>query len=370
MARYTHASIDLDALKQNFVAMSNCSHNSKQVVVVKADAYGNGAVAVAKCLQDQADMFAVAFLDEVFELREAGIMQPILVLQGPHQEQECELTNALNVVWMLHVEQQLNWINKRIENNELSTHHHWVKFDTGMHRLGLGIEDYTQLSTAYPHIFQDNTVIATHLATADEPDNTASATAINTFMNAMSGRHDCLSIANSAANICLPESAKTWNRMGISLYGSSPFEHNFKHNSKHNEVAVALKPVMQLNSEVIALRTIPTGDSVGYGATWTADRPTIIATVAIGYADGYPRHAPIGTVALFGGQVGTLVGRVSMDMLTFDVTDIENVDIGTKVELWGANLAINDVAKQIGTIGYELMTRVSKRVPRKYFQAP
>jgi alanine racemase len=358
LARFTHARIDLDAIKHNFAAMSACAPKSKQVVVVKANAYGNGAVAVAKCLQDQVDMFAVAFLDEVFELREAGIKQPILVLQGPHQEQECELTSALNVVWMLHVEQQLNWINKRIANNELSEMHHWVKFDTGMHRLGFMIEDYQQLSEAYPHIFHQNAVIATHLANADEPDNDASKIAINKFMNVMSQRHECLSIANSAANIYLPESAKTWNRMGISLYGSTPFE--------NNEVAVNLKPVMQLNSEVISIRTIPIGDSVGYGSTWTANEPSRIATVAIGYADGYPRHAPIGTPALFDGQIGRLVGRVSMDMLTFDVTNIDNVEIGTKVELWGNNLAINELAKEIGTIGYELMTRISNRVPRKY----
>lgn len=358
MARYTHAIIDLEALKHNFTTMSLCSPNSKQVVVVKADAYGNGAIAVAKCLQKHVDMFAVAFIDEVFELRDAGITQPILVLQGPHQEQECELTKTLNVVWMLHVEQQLNWINKRIKNNELSNMHHWVKFDTGMHRLGFMLEDYARLNADYTYIFHPKTVVVTHLATADEPENKASLRAIHQFLNVMADRHSCLSIANSAANICLPESAKTWNRMGISLYGSSPFE--------NDEVSVDLKPVMQLNSEVIALRDIASGESVGYGSTWTANKPSVIATVAIGYADGYPRHAPIGTPALFDGLVGKLVGRVSMDMLTFDVTHIEKVEIGTKVELWGKNLPINEVAKQVGTIGYELMTRISKRVPRKF----
>jgi alanine racemase len=358
LARYTHATIDLNALKYNFMAMSRFSPSSKQVVVVKADAYGNGAVAVAKCLQSQADMFAVAFIDEVFELRDAGITQPILVLQGPHEERECELTKTLNIVWMLHVEQQLNWINKRIQNNQISNLHHWVKFDTGMHRLGLMLEDYDRLNADYTHIFHPKTVMATHLATADEPENKASSTAVNQFLSVMADRHSCLSIANSAANICLPESAKTWNRMGISLYGSSPFA--------NDEMSISLKPVMQLNSEVIALREIAAGESVGYGATWTASKRSVIATVAIGYADGYPRQAPIGTPALFDGVVGELVGRVSMDMLTFDVSNIEKVEIGTKVELWGNNLAVNEIAKQVGTIGYELMTRVSKRVPRKF----
>jgi alanine racemase len=358
LARYTHATIDLDALQHNFMSMSRCSPNSKQVVVVKADAYGNGAVAVATCLQNQVDMFAVAFIDEVFELRDAGITQPILVLQGPHQEQECELTKTLNIVWMLHAEQQLNWINKRIKNRELSNMHHWVKFDTGMHRLGFMLEDYARLHEDYAYIFHPKTVIATHLATADEPEKKASLCAIHQFLNVMADRHSCLSIANSAANICLPESANTWNRMGISLYGSTPFE--------NHEVSVSLKPVMQLNSDVIALREIASGESVGYGATWTASKPSVIATVAIGYADGYPRHAPIGTPALFDGLAGELVGRVSMDMLTFDVTHIESVEIGTKVELWGKNLPINEIAKHVGTVGYELMTRVSKRVPRKF----
>jgi alanine racemase len=127
-----------------------------------------------------------------------------------------------------------------------------------------------------------------------------------------------------------------------------------------------LKPVMTLRSEVIALRDLAAGESVGYGATWTASKPSTIATVAIGYADGYPRHAPIGTPALFNGKKAFLVGRVSMDMLTFDVSGLDDIDIGTEVELWGENLPINEVAAKIGTIGYELMTRVSARVPRKY----
>jgi alanine racemase len=146
--------------------------------------------------------------------------------------------------------------------------------------------------------------------------------------------------------------------MGISLFGSSPFE--------GNEIKPDLKPVMRLLSQVIAIREIEVGESVGYGDTWVAKRSTSIATVAIGYADGYPRHAPIGTPALFNGQRAGLVGRVSMDMLTFDVTDIKDITLGMEVELWGKNLAINEIASHVGTIGYELMTRISKRVPRVY----
>ena len=358
MARYTHALINLDALRYNFESMSKLAPASKQVVVVKANAYGNGAIEVARCLEDKVDLFAVAFLDEVYELREAGITTPILVLQGPHQEQECELSSALNVVWMLHLERQLNWINKRIENNELSNAQHWVKFDTGMHRLGLSPKDYDYFAEQYPYVFTKDTVIATHLARADEPECANAQEIVNEFLALMKGKHQKLTIANSAANICLPAAAGIYNRMGISLYGSSPFE--------QKQVQADLKPVMTLRSEVIALRHLDVGESVGYGATWTADRPSIIATVAIGYADGYPRHAPIGTPALFNGEKAPLVGRVSMDMLTFDVSALDDIDIGTEVELWGENLPINEVAEKVGTIGYELMTRVSARVPRKY----
>jgi alanine racemase len=358
LARQTRAIIDLSALEHNYAAMSAYAPMSKQVVVIKADAYGNGAIEVAKKLQSVVTLFAVAFLDEVYALREAGISTPILVLQGPHQEQECELTTHLNVVWMLHLEQQLNWVNKRIESGELASTHHWVKFDTGMHRLGLSIDDYDDLVSNYPHIFNVDAVIATHLARADEPEINDAAQKVQRFLEVMAEKHQYLSIANSAGNIALPEAANTYNRMGISLYGSSPFE--------ADQIHADLKPVMTLQSEVIALRDIAEGESVGYGGTWTAKRPSRIATVGIGYADGYPRHAPTGTPALFDGKKASLVGRVSMDMLTFDVTELPEVSIGSVVELWGANLPINLVAKSVGTIGYELMTRVSARVPRMY----
>ncbi|MBF7074013.1 alanine racemase [Glaciecola sp. MH2013] len=358
MARQTRAIINLSALEDNYEAMCAHAPNSKQVVVVKANAYGNGAVEVAKKLDAKASMFAVAFLDEVFELREAGIESPILVLQGPHEEHECELTKHLNVVWMLHLEQQLNWVNKRIENGELTDDRHWVKFDTGMHRLGLPCAEYDELAKAYPHIFSANTVITTHLARADEPEIDDALTRTQSFLTLMANRHQHFSIANSAGNIALPSAALDYNRMGISLYGSSPFE--------NKQIVPNLKTVMTLESQVIAIREIDEGEAVGYGATWVAKRASRIATVALGYADGYPRHAPSGTPAYFDGHIAKLVGRVSMDMLTFDVTDLDTVEVGTRVELWGEKLNINDVAKFVGTIAYELMTRVSARVPRVY----
>lgn len=360
LPRNTRAIIDLDALKYNYHSMSSLSPESKQVVVIKANAYGNGAVRVAKSLRNEVAMFAVAFLDEVYELRQAGITQEILVLQGPYDKSECLLTDELNIVWMLHKQPQLNWLNRGLIDKRIKKSNHWIKFDTGMHRLGLMPHEYEDCRESYPALFNQATVIATHLSAADEPSKDSVDIQLKRFRQMLLSSEYELSIANSAANIHLASARKHWNRMGISLYGSSPFE--------GGEIQPNIKPVMRLLSEVIALREIEIGESVGYGDTWIAKRKTMIATVAIGYADGYPRHAPIGTPALFAGHRATLVGRVSMDMLTFDVTGIDSIELGARVELWGENLPINEVAKHIGTIGYELMTRISNRVPRVYLE--
>ena len=364
MPRNTHAIIDLDALAYNFKAMSALAPTSKQVIVIKANAYGNGVVAVALALQHKAQMFAVAFLDEVYELRDAGITQPILVLQGPHQEQECEQTDLLNVVWMLSAQHQLNWLqswlHRSFSQESKKRTRHWLKFDTGMHRLGLMPEDYSLLKQQHPELFSHDVVIATHLSAADEPGKNSIEVQLKRFEAMIGKDQNPLSIANSAANIHLLPARQSWNRMGISLFGSSPFE--------NDSVKPDLKPVMQLMSTVIALRVIAKGESVGYGDTWVAEKETVLATVGIGYGDGYPRHAPIGTPAIIEQHTAHLVGRVSMDMLIFDVTGFKDVKIGSKVELWGCNLPINTVAKHVGTIGYELMTRVSQRVPRVYLR--
>lgn len=360
MPRSTYAQIDLDAVLYNFKSMSLLAPHSKQVVVVKADAYGNGAIQIAKHLESRVSLFAVAFLDEVYELRKAGIKTPILVLQGPHEECECALTDQLGVVWMLHTERQLEWLDHHIAQGLVDNSNHWLKFDTGMHRLGLMPERFIDLEKRYPRLFHPSSVIATHLSAADTPQTPSIGLQFSRFDNMLSQsvRKYPISIANSAANIHLSKARQHWNRMGISLYGSTPFE--------NQEVMTDLKPVMSLHSQVIAVRTLKQGESVGYGDTWIAKKETRIATVALGYADGYPRHAPIGTPALFDGKRAGLVGRVSMDMLTFDVSHLDTVSLDTQVELWGQRLPINEIAKHVGTIGYELMTRVSSRVPRRY----
>lgn len=359
MVRNTFAEIDLQALKDNFIGLSKLAPQSKSLAVVKADAYGNGAVAVARALEPHTSMFCVAIYEEAIELRNAGISNPIVVLQGPNSASDLAVTKEQDVHWVLHNRLQLEWFREANKKTALNGHQ-WIKFDTGMHRLGFLPSDLLDIKAHYPDIFTEEAVITTHLACADEDDTSSTNAQLDVFRTLVNSLKNPISIANSAGTIAHSSARASFNRLGIAMYGASPFSLNYAGDTP------ALEPVMRFCAPVIALREIPAGDAVGYGATWKAERKTKIATVAAGYADGYPRHAQSGTPAWLNNSRISLVGRVSMDMITFDVTDVDNVNIGDTVELWGPNNAINVVADHANTIGYELMTRLSKRVPRRY----
>jgi alanine racemase len=359
VARNTIAKINLSNLHANLDLLIEIASGSKIVAVVKANAYGNGAVEVALSIANKVDILAVAFLAEAIELRAAGITAPILILQGPHEEDDLFNAGAVNLIWMLHSEWQLSaFAQYKTVNATDCNNRAWLKFDTGMHRLGLPIEDLSSILMQYNNIIDHNTVLVTHLANADDPSQTDALRQIDTFLATALFANLPICIANSATNIRFDQARGDYVRLGIAMYGATPF---VKHDKQ-----IELAPVMALESPIIALRTIAKGEAVGYGSTWRAPRRTLIATVAIGYADGYPRHAPSNTPAWCNDQIIPLVGRVSMDMLTFDVTDLESACIGDTVQLWGDKLPINDVASHVGTIAYELMTRVSKRVVRQY----
>lgn len=360
MSRPTVATINLSAIKSNIALLKDIAKGSKIIAVVKADAYGNGAVKVALAIEQMVDILSVAFLAEAQELRRAGLSAPILILQGPHQAIDLQQGKHQNFIWMLHSEWQLEafagYKQSGIEHQQ--TQKSWLKFDSGMHRLGLPIAELHTILERYANIVDDNTVLVTHLADADEPIQSNAQAQIDKFLAMAANTNLPMCIANSAGCVRFDQARTDYVRLGIVMYGSTPFQ------TADNPIMLA--PVMNLESQVIALRTIPKGDTVGYGSTWKAPRESTIATVALGYADGYPRHAPFGTPAWCNGQLISLVGRVSMDMLTFDVSDLSEVAVGDPVQLWGDKLAINDVAEHIGTIAYELMTRVSSRVPREY----
>jgi len=356
--RPTYAQINLTAALNNFRQISGLAKDSKTLAVIKADAYGHGAVEIAKTLSNDAEGFAVAFIDEAISLREYAILQPILLLEGVMSQEEMALAYELDFWVMLHRREHFEWL-RSLPSSQRPTV--WIKVDTGMHRLGIGLADIDLLLSEYADLLVDGTILCSHLACADEKNNsftTEQAEIIETLANTYKL---AFSLSNSAGILQWPISHGHWNRLGIALYGCGHFGN---HNDKSKQLK--LKPVMTLTAPIIALRSLDGGESVGYGQSWTAKQKTTIATVAIGYADGYPRHARIGTPAWLHEQRICLVGRVSMDMLTFDVTDLPQVKVGDQIELWGEHLSVEEVAECASTISYELLTRISPRVKRRY----
>ena len=364
MSRPTSAIIDLKALRENFYLAQQLAPNSESMPMVKANAYGHGMIEVANALADSAPAFGVACIEEALALRKANIKQPILLLEGPHSADEIGIAEKHGFWLMLENHNQLQAILSAHLSNPISV---WLKLDTGMHRLGFKPEDlqhiYKQLSDSAN--VADDIVLATHFACADDLESDFTDRQLQCFNSAI----DTLdfpaptSLANSAAILGWPSIEDNWQRPGYMLYGASPF-------SKPQKNADQLQQVMHFQSAVISIRNISAGESVGYTANWTAQRNSIIATVAVGYGDGYPRHAPNGPPVLIDGVRCPLVGRVSMDMITVDITDLNtDIKIGTDVTLWGPALSVTEVAMHCGTIGYELLTRMPARVPRIYINA-
>jgi alanine racemase len=357
MARPNQARLNLDAARHNIALARELAPRSRVMAVVKANAYGHGAVTLAKALAPGADALAVACLEEALELRESGIELPILLLEGVFEPEELDIAARANCWITLDNEIQLQWLEAARPPQPL---HCWVKVDTGMHRLGVkperAAEFYQRVrASANGH---DTPVFSTHFARADELDRQTTVEQLALFERATRGLDAPRSAANSPGLLAWPESHYQWVRPGYMLWGNSPF------GRVPQEHADRLRPVMTLCSAVISLRDVAPGATVGYGGGWTAQRPSRIATVTIGYGDGYPRSASNGTPVLVNGRRAPLAGRVSMDMLTVDVTDLDGVRVGDPVVLWGEGLPVAEVAEPAGTIGYELLTRMPRRTPR------
>lgn len=357
MARPTKAIIDLAAFSHNYRLAKSLSPHSQAIAIIKADAYGHGAVTMAKTLADEADAFGVAFIEEALELRLAGITQPILLLEGFFSEDELSLIAEHNFWFAVHSDQQIEAIARQPETCQFNV---WLKFDSGMHRLGFDQSNYQQAYqklNALPQVNQ--VVLMTHFACADELTSDMNQKQYALSMETFNKLAAPMSIANSAATLDKEKYRLDYIRPGIMLYGSSPFEGSHPNADK-------IKPVMSLVSEIIATRQVAAGETIGYGQRFTCDKPMTIGTVAIGYADGYPRHAIDGTPVMVGGQQTRIVGRVSMDMLTVDLTDLPQAKVGSQVELWGKNIACSTVAQCSNTIPYTLYTGINKRVVRVY----
>ena len=359
MSRPSYIKVNLQALVENYHWACSLAPNSNTMAVIKADAYGHGAAACARALAPHAPAFAVACIDEALQLRKANITQPILLLEGQFTEDEIAIAAAENLWLMVEDPWQVDSIAQAQLHEPITV---WVKMDTGMHRLGLSTKRFPELLTQLQqssNVKKDDIVLASHFACADDLNDTFTHHQIKVFDDNNPVPNLGTSLANSAGIMAWPSSHRTWNRAGYMLYGNSPVEQNI-------ETAQGLIPVMSLNSAVVSLRNIEVGEGVGYAQTWHATRPTQVATIAMGYGDGYPRHAPIGTPVLINGQRAPLIGRVSMDMITVDATDISHVEIGSPACCWGETIALDEIATLVGTIGYELITRLGPRLPRIY----
>ncbi|HEU0197286.1 MAG TPA: alanine racemase [Nevskiaceae bacterium] len=355
--RPAFARIDTTALRHNYLLARGAK---KALAVIKADAYGHGAVACARALAGVADGFAVACIEEAITLREAGIERPILLLEGFFEASELPLIERYALWTAVGSPEQVKALAQYQAAMPLTV---WLLLDSGMHRLGLDTTAFraafAQLSAA-PQVGE--IVFMTHMARADELACTRTDEQWRNFGAATAGLKAPTSLSNSASTLGWPVVASDWMRPGLMLYGVNPFH------PQPTDAAKQLRPVMTLASRIMAVREIGVGEPVGYGGDFVAPRPTRVGVVALGYADGYPRRAPNGTPVSIGGQPGRLIGRVSMDMITVDLTDHPDAGVGTEVVLWGSSPTVAEVAAACHMSPYQLLCNV-KRVPYRYVDA-
>ena len=357
------AEISLKALKHNLEQVRDLAPNSKILAMIKADAYGHGIDPVAKALAN-ADALGVARVGEAIELRNAGVDAELVLMEGCFDVQEYQQAITHNLQLVIHNQQQLEQFLKLSTTRKLKV---WLKLDTGMHRLGFDeveFENALALLQNAEHCDPD-IVLISHMACADEIDSEMNQKQIEQFSSVMAGKSFKQSMANSATIISKPELHLDWVRPGLMLYGCSPMANA---SGDHH----GLLPVMKFTTKVIAIKAVKKGEFVGYGSRWQSQQDTHIAVLAVGYGDGYPRHAKDGTPVMIGDKRYPLVGSVSMDMITIDIGEDQlqigedQLQIGDEAVLWGGNLPAEEVAQWADTISYTLFCGITKRVIRKY----
>lgn len=355
MPRATVARIDPGALRQNYRKAAALAGGARAMAVIKADGYGHGIRAVACALRDDAPKFAVACIEEAMAIRDAGVRVPVVLLQGPHSPEDVAISARENFELVIHSDHQLPWLTATGTRPVL-----WVKVNSGMNRLGFSPQDLEKVMAVLSSagLMSAITGFVTHFACADDIDSDFTAEQTDRFLHAVAPWPElALSLGNSAAHFRQGQALYDWSRPGIMLYGGSPMIGSLG-------PELGLEPVMTLEASLTSVRTVKAGESVGYGGAWTATGDTRMGIVAIGYGDGYPRHAGTDTPAWVNGQRIRLIGRVSMDMLAVDLTRAPEAQPGDTVELWGRHVSVDEVARHAGTIGYELLTGVTARVPR------
>lgn len=352
------AHIDLAALRHNLERVRTCAPRARVMAAVKANAYGHGAVVIARTLVDAGvEALAVACLEEALALRTAGIASPVVLLEGVLSREEAQAAIAEGLQIVVHAPWQLALLQENFARAPLEV---WIKLNTGMNRLGFAPAEAAALAAAVAH--QPAWRLCgwlTHLACADE---TGSAETLrqqerfDTALNGLPGEH---SVANSAGLMAWPGTRAGWVRPGIMLYGASPVR-------GETAEALDLQPVMKFESRLIAINEVGRGARVGYGAVWSAAVPTRIGIVAAGYADGVPRSLPSGTLVSLRGRRVPTAGRVSMDMFAVDLAAVPEAGVGDSVTIWGAGVPAEVMAARVGTIAYELFCGLGPRVRRVY----
>lgn len=351
--RAAYATLDLAALDHNLARVRSFVPGAKIMAVIKANAYGHGLVRIARRLAD-VDAFAVARLDEGLWLRQAGITQRITVLQGFVTREELQLHAAYHLEPVIHSPWQVELLEQAALDAPLPV---WAKLDSGMHRLGLLADEFGpcyQRLKACASVRQPVPIIS-HLANADVLKDTLTDRQLQLFEEVIGDEATERGIANSAGLLAWERARLEWVRPGIVLYGVSPFPYR---SGKDDD----LRPVMTFRTRLIAIKQLKAGDAVGYGGDWICPHPTRLGVAAVGYGDGYPRHAQSGTPVLVRGHRVPLIGRVSMDMITLDLTDCPEAQVEDEVVLWGEDLPVEEIARNASTIPYELLCGITQRV--------
>lgn len=356
VSRPIRARIAPAALRHNYRLAKQKAPQARAWAVIKADAYGHGQWRAVEALRDEADGFALLETENAVALREAGITQPILLLEGIFSTRDARALVEHRISSAVHCLEQLEMIVSAVgKDAALSL---CVKLNTGMNRLGFTPANLPAARALLAEMPNADITLMTHFAEADGERGIDWQLA--RFETMTAGWQAPRTLANSAAILRHPVAHADWVRPGIMLYGGSPF-------ADASAETLGLKPAMTLESALIGVQTLQPGDRVGYGGTFTASRPMRIGIIACGYADGYPRHAPSGTPLAVMGQRTQTVGRVSMDMMACDITDIPEAGLGAPVTLWGEGIAgtvpADEVATAAGTISYELFCALARRVP-------
>ena len=358
MTRPARARIDLQALQHNFERARQRAPGSRVMAVIKAHAYGHGLINAARALPG-ADAFGVVTLDEAIALREAGFDRRIVLLEGLYTADESGLAVGYRVDVVIHEAGQIGFLERAPAGRPLDV---WLKIDPGMPRLGF---DPAVVPAVVERLRRTGRVgdirYLSHFCCADDVNADHTPRQRRLFLETLESLEGERSLANSAALLAWPDTHLDWVRPGVMLYGSSPL-------LEVSAVDLDLRPVMTLGTQLISVEQRRPGDAVGYGAAWQCPEWMPVGIAAIGYGDGYPRHAPSGTPVLVNGRRAALAGRVSMDMIGIDLRGHPEARVGDPVTLWGDGLPVDEVAAAAGTISYELFCGVTSRVAFDYVE--